>query len=264
MTKQDKHRERVWAYAHDELEEKERSEIDADAAGNERLQRELTGAAHAHKILTAFMPGVAKSREALDEELDAELFEAWRRSRESPASPAPATPPPAPPAQRRTLRFTYRAALAVAAGLVLAVGLQWALFPVVQWHSDQLIRFEGRGGDAAADQTVYALTTMQTFADALRSGIEAKYEASAPRRFRGGLLRSSPWELQITIREMPRGEFNAILNASWRRKDSGPYEEWSEYFVSPAEYEAYVGTWVGEIVQRLIELSEAYEDGEID
>ena len=248
---------RAWPYVHGELEEQERLDMEAALEADRDLAEEVADSRRGHDNFAALFPQLRRSKEELAEELEAWVLQEWKSEQhaggEMPGSEPGGETLDAPGGKAFRMPRYVRIALAVAACLMVALGMHITTASRLHWDDPLILPFETRGSDAGGVVAVYGQHELQQVTHLMRSAIDGRYRAlTDDRRGERGPWWRNPWRLQISVLEQARGQIKVVAEA-YLMKGAAPLERWEQQFISPEDVESRASAWSEEIALYLAE-----------
>jgi hypothetical protein len=141
----------------------------------------------------------------------------------------------------RRPRAAWSAVLALAAGLLIVVGLH-AYYPAaaLEWAPPQFVGPAVRGGEAPPPY--YTSAQMKMFQAALQKAVAERWAAHSDRR--------GQWRLGARFQELANGNFSVQVVAM-RAGGGAPAREWARYFQGRQAFREQVDDFAGTIVAEL-------------
>lgn len=243
-------RDKLWAHVHGELTPEERLAVDNALQADVALKAEWLKIRALDRQLREAMGAAGRSEAAL---ADA-LLEEWERTQGSAAE--------APGKRRRRrpaiLRIrTWASVLALAAGLVLAFGLQAVVLTPLDWTRTDVLPVRQRGVERPVPDPA-AFKAMETLSGSFKVRIAERYARQAPSRW--NLLARwktrHAWVLDRRFQQMAGEAFSVDITAR-RPGDVSAAHEWQWYFQSADSFQAQMDDLAEAIARDL----RALQDG---
>lgn len=248
MKDNDANAERLWSYLHGQLPPGERTDVEKQLKSDPELAKALKDLENLHRDLRALLP----LEETSDEVLEENILAQWERQQKlaSVEEPAPRKEIRSPLIAWWTRPVLWAPLSAVAAVLLLAVGLQFAMRSPIAFQDLEVVpmQYRGEGGDEGLSRE-----QLLTLREQLQKQVVAAYLEAKGRKETSWFGSHTDWVLGCRM-EGIYGGLLVEVNAYKPREDEA-FKTWRHEIVEPEQPQPRLVSLGKEIAQELAQLN---------